>query len=586
MIRQPAQDKPTSTGAPALTAVELAGYCLLKLKRPADAEKALKDGQAKNGQSDGGYYLGIALAQQGKLDAAVAALRRAQEQPATGQAARATLLVLLKKQAQRYMARQNWEAAGEALSQAVEIAPQDAALQGMLSALGNHLPVAYLKMNKRKEAAAAWEDALQKNPTNMKIAHSLGLLYYWWAQSLETQHLGNEATVAWEGAIRNLVAVAYDDAFWARWLQERTPVIGHVLPAAAEALRKGLTDQIARRISDCQNDYLTRKRDADAARMGQLSLKVAAELQTANALKHVQASLLRQGKKADFPPLCGVLMLTHLHKVETAQNLLALVQATQTNAASTEQLRWCLSPWVFPWIMVQEHRYEDAIVHIEKQLTVQASSKDGHDLLATASLERGKILAAAGEVVDALHVWKAGLGHVRNVAKTGEEIKTAAENAAVKEATRLQNTDGEAGLKKAISLLELAQTIVDSKRLRQNLAEFYTRLGIEVGNDEKRTPAQRIEQAERHLRHALEIDPDNARTKKNLSIVLTDVGISSCNNSFGSGSTGWQRGIGLLKEAYRLDSTNTRARENLTNAGESPDLDVEEIMRLLNSARR
>jgi len=585
---------------------------LLKLNRAAEAE-ALLNGKGK-GRDGGGsdYYLGVALAHQGKIGEAIRCLQQACQQPMNGEAAQQALLALLKRQVQQKLARRDWDGASAVLSQALDLDPDNPELQQMLSVLGNHLPITYLKANQRAAAAAAWEKAQQQNPGDLRIAHSLGLLYFWWAQELEEQQQGQQAVKAWEGAIRNWVALSYGNGFWTRWKEERGQVYGPIPETAVKDLRRRLTEQLGRKIADYQNAYLTRQCNADARRMGDLSLKLAAELKTAEALQQVSESLQRQKRQAPLPPLCGVLMLNHLGQLETAQKVLALVEATQAHEASTEQLHWCLSPWVFPWIMVQERRYEEAIEHLEKKLKQNVSSQDGHDLLAMAYLGRGKLQAASGEIEGALGSWQAGLGHVRVREKVADEIRKEAENAAIREATRLQSEDGREGLKRAVQLLEKVRPIIETQRIKENLSELYTTLGVIAGNDGN------MDQAKKHLEQALKLNPDNGRAKENLALVLLDEGIGSYNRgqytaalrllrrayelapgnghvrqqvSLGLSNYGvhrWNQGYHaegdrLLREALEIDPTNEHALKNLLAAG-SAGLsvnDLEVLMRIL-----
>lgn len=534
---------------------ELAACCLLKLNRAAEAEALLTKEGDRGGRGGRDYYLGVALAHQGKTGEALRCLQEACRQSTNGGAAQQALLALLKRQAQQRIARRDWDGASAALSQALDIDPANPELQQMLSLLGNHLPVTYLKARKRKEAAAAWEKAQKEDPGNFRIEHSLGLLYFWWAQELEDQ--GTEAVVTWEGAIRNWVALSYNDGYWSHWKEERERACGPIPDSAVEGLRRKLTEQLGRKIADYQNDYLTRKRGADARRMSMLSLELAAEVRTAEALKRVGESLRRQEKRADLPPLCGVLMLKHLGQLEVAQRLLALVEVTQTNEASTEQLHWCLSPWVFPWIMVQERRYEEAIEELQKDLR-DSPSQDGHDLLAIACLERGNLLAKAGEVGRALEVWKDGLEHVRARKKTGDQIAQQAEKAAIKEATRLQRDDGHDGLDKAIRLLEKAMTVANTRRVKENLSELHTSLGVRHGNDESQPERRRMAKAKKSLEKALQLNPHNGRAKENLAIILAGESVEKFK------ADRYTDAIALLRRAHQLAPGNSHIRESLS----------------------
>lgn len=567
------------SGKPAL-ASELAACCLLRTGRYAEAEDISRK-QSDAGNRGGAYYLGLALFAQGRVVEAIAPLQEVTHQPHYGSEASQALLKILRCEAEQRMAQRDWKGAGEAVSQALALYPENRELKRMLTALGDHLPVMYLKGNKRAEAAAAWEKSQKQGPINGNTTHSLALLYFWWSQALEEQNKGEEAVAAWEGAIRNWVALCYDERFWTDWRAEREQVFGKVPDEAVENLRRKLTEQLSRKIADYQNDYLTRKRADDAHRLGLLSLELSAELKTADALKRVSESLSGQGKEtAELPPLCGVIMLKHLGQLETAQKLLSLVQTTQTNAANTEKLHWCLSPWVAPWIMVEERRYEEAIALLEKRLKKDSSSNDGHDLLATAYLERGRVLAATGEVDQALDAWNLALDHVRSRMKKTDEINEWVEKAAIREATRLQKEDGTGAVEKAIKILEKAMTIVKTDRLKQNLSEVYRVLAGSEFDDKFKSESTRKENAKRRLEKALEIDPNNGQAKRELSMVLSNMGVDKCDSAYNRNDSTWNEGVRMLKEASRLDPTNEHALKKLMAIGETPDVDIDTLLRL------
>jgi len=539
-------------------AKNLAACCLLKLGRDAEAISLLEVPPGDRSSGDDGYYLGVAFARQGRAAEAIRCLKEACRQPVNGQAAKQALLALLKRETQRKIKARDWDGAGAALSEALDIDSTDAELLETLSLLGNRLPVTYLKANRRAEAAAIWEEGQGKDPSDGKVAHCLSLLYYWDAQDLEGRKKGKEATVAWEGAIRNWVALRYNDDFWMR--MKREEIFGKVSEKDVEAIRRRLVDRLSHKIAEYQNEYLTQGRTQDSRRMSQLSLKLSAEARTAEALMQVARSLGRQGQKADMPVVSGAFMLQHVGQLEKAQRLLTQIKTTQTSEASTEQLHWCLSPWVLPWVMVQERRFQEAIEYLDRALKKTPSSEDGHDLMATAYLEQGKLLASAGDVGKALENWKSGLSHVRARKKRREEIIAEAEKATVKEATRLQEDTGSDGLTQGIHLLEKARQIADTRRIKENLSERYTVLGLRIGHDESRNRDGRMAEAKTHLEKALELNPDNGQAKQNLAVIISDEGVNLMNRDRACDA------ISPLKRANQLSPGNINIRKMLSQA--------------------
>lgn len=588
--------------APSLPVTELAACCLLKLNRSTMAEDLFR--KAGKDSDSIAYYMGISLAHQGRVAEAVIHLERATRYRKNEKPAKQALLALLKKQAEVKIRNKEWNEACAVLMKALSIDPANAEIQGMLTAIGHHLPVAYLKSDKRAQAAAEWEKAQKENPGDWRITHCLSLLYFWHAQDLEAKGRGKEAVSAWRGAIRNWVTLHFSGNFWDVWKEKRERVCGVIQEPDLEQVRRELMEKLSRRLTDFQNDYLTRKQADDAVRMNLISLELAAELRTAKALQQVLSSLQKQGRREKIPPLCGVLMLKHLGELKTAQRLLEVLQTTQTSESSAEHLYWCLSPWVLGWIMVEERRYEEAIQYLLKEVRQGEASSDGNDLLAIAFLERGKLLAEGREVERALDCWELALKNLYRRKNLTEKIKQEVEDASVKEVLRLQN-NGTADLDRGIKLLDRARQLNDSRRIRENLSELHTSLGTREGNDEARDKSTRFSKARKHLERALELNSGNGRAQQNLasvmaaeawllrergkvsdavallrrahkmspgddnirsglSAMITSQAIDRGNDSLGRGDVGGGlAAASMLKEALDIDPSNEHARKNL-----------------------
>jgi len=159
---------------------ELAACCLLKTNRSAEAEALLREGNQDAGAA--GYYGGIARAHQGKIGEAIHVLQSVPADSPYKTAAGIALLALLKKAGERRIAARDYAGAADFLTQALTLAPSDTELEQALLSLAQYMPLLYLKSGKRSEAAATWEAAQKKNPTDGQITHCLALLYFFEAQ--------------------------------------------------------------------------------------------------------------------------------------------------------------------------------------------------------------------------------------------------------------------------------------------------------------------------------------------------------------------------------------------------------------------
>jgi tetratricopeptide (TPR) repeat protein len=293
-------------------------------------------------------------------------------------------------------------------------------------------------------------------------------------------------------------------------------------------------------------------------------------------------------------------MLEHLGELGTAQSVLAVAEQRLADEECTKQLHWCLSPWALPWIMLEERQYEDAIEYLGEEVKRKASSQDANNLLARAYLEHGRQLSRGENIEQALSAWLCGLDHARDPG-IQQQIREEAEQEAVEHAIRLQRENGRENLERAIKLLEDVRAVADTPRVRKNLAEFYSSLGILEGNDESQDLRTRTAKAQRLLKKALEVDPDNVKAKHNLgatmvgeimdlyergktkqaidkarqaykmapgrddvkmllSRLLSDVGVERFK------ADDYAEGVRLLREAYQVDPTNEHAMTNLSRA--------------------
>jgi len=545
----------TAAAAPAL----LQSYCLLRLGEMEGAEALLSAAASQNSHPMAHYYLGLVQFSCGRLSQAAGCLERAVgDVEASGQA----LAVVCKFWAQTRAAEGNWEEAVDALQRALAVGSEDPELQEMLRSLGGYAAYIVVGAGRHEEAAQLWEEAQQRDPHDLRATHSLALLYYWKARSLEDAGHGAEAAKAWQGAIRNWVALCSSDEFWSRWTREREQYCGSVPANAVATLQTKLLEHLERTLTEYADAARDDHRASDLERLTLLSAKLSAERRAVEALAAAAAQLQDEGRSVDTLIICGAMMLEHLDRLPTANRLFAVLESAHPTDETTDDLHWALSPWVLAWSMVKEGSYARALDILMPALEQQASSKDGHDLAAMAHLEQGKAMAASGDILQALDTWYDGLSHVRDRRSLRDQIEGQVEETAVRESTRwkrsgprsnllarpietlrlsasvceclkkagivnlgqlvdrtmtdLRNVrklpknaqakiarelkkinlsfkpsgDDDRDLHAAISILEAALRSVNTERLRINLSEHYTSLGIIAGNEKRRDECQ------------------------------------------------------------------------------------------------
>ncbi|MCI0488155.1 MAG: hypothetical protein L0229_16325, partial [Blastocatellia bacterium] len=411
--------------------------CLLNTGQGSEAERFITSQVA---QSDGDrlrFHLALAYAQQGKTDEAVLTFLEILDKDPEDQSARQAALTLLHKQAVQKINARDWAGAGSALGDALKIDPDNSEIKQLLAGLDDMLPVAYLKANKRQEAAEVWEKAQRRNAENGKMAHSLSLLYGYWATSLEQKGEGAQVEPLWQRAIGNWVLTRYSDSFWQEWTAQRQSV--YQMPdGAISKLRASWGEELSKRFRRYVSEYEAAGKTTDAERHRRLEIIYWLEHTTASALyelKKVKCSHCLQmtaavpGSAGDLIcehsgcghslmqyrpphpiPVCGPGMLKHFGVEKEAQKLVSQTsQLPNSNNLSgdltklslpfvknnAEALSFCLSPWNQAFALVANRRFEEAIALLGAAKTKGSPDRERGILMLYACLERGKQQMAA-----------------------------------------------------------------------------------------------------------------------------------------------------------------------------------------------
>lgn len=553
------QDGPGQASGPASRRPpeqELAAFCLLKLGRPQEALARLEGQRGQQGY--GAYLRGLALANLGRLDEAVACLRQPGLPAALAQAGRQDLLTLLRLQVRAHLAAQDWAGASEALGQALEVAPQDQELLGLQADLGQCMPVVFLHSGRRPQAQETWEAAQRQDPADPEPTHCLALCYYWQARQLE--EAGDPAAdQAWQGAIRNWVALVHHPDYWQGLLRGRAGIYGELPETELTALRERLRDDLGRELARFQNQYQDQGKREQASRLAGLALALSAEVRSAEALQHVVCSLTRQGVQFRQPPPGGFMMVEHLGLSQDLQGLLNLVQTTQTNLESTEDLTWCLNGYLLPWTLLREGRHAEALELLERTSPGQPP-QPARRLMAMAQVGQAERLAKANEVEQALEI----LAKAAKLAAKGggeEVVRGALEKIAIREANRLL---GQGQFDQACQFLERCLKINDSKRLKEHLSEALNRKANKVAGDAKeqfKVGSSAFKEAERLLDRALEADPNNNAAAENKACMLL---LRAAEAAKGDNPS---RAVDYIKQAQAVAPNSPQVRQFMAAAG-------------------
>jgi tetratricopeptide (TPR) repeat protein len=274
---------PDSTDASASARARFTAACLLNAGRAVEAERFTSSQIARNGGDGFQFYLGQAHAKQGKIDEAVRVFLELLTKNPHDESVRHDAIALLHKQAVQKINVKDWSGAGSALGDALKIDPGNQEILRLLSRVDNVLPVAYLRMERRRDAAEAWEKTQRQTPENGRVAHSLSLLYGYWAMALERQGEVAKADHLWQQAMGNWVLVRYNDAFWVQWAAQRQAI--YPIPTGAiETLRETWSSTFLKWFRQSAGESVGPSTRPDPARRRMLEMQYWLERTTASAL--------------------------------------------------------------------------------------------------------------------------------------------------------------------------------------------------------------------------------------------------------------------------------------------------------------
>ena len=412
--------------------VGFAAACLLNAGRSAEAEALLAVGGASGVQLR--RMLAVAYARQNKVEEAAQIFLDLATQSDLDEETRSIAVSLLRKVAVRRIRRSDWAAGAEALGAALRLAPGDPDVRSLVSSVENVMPIAYIKAGKRAEAATAWEKIQRDAPGNGRTAHSLALLYRFWAEDLESRSARQEADGIWPLLLGNWVMALFSDSFWAEWAAARRGVYP-VSPEAVDKARERWSEDLAQYLN-AQSAARESAHDAGAAaRFRFLGERYWVERTTALALyelRKVSCPSCRQmtagvetapgrwvcgdagcgkplaSKPAHAVPVCGPAMLSHLAAEAGARALDKRASTLSNGGAVTgelaamglplaksnaEVLHICLSEFATVYALLARREFDGALSTLGK---VKGLDALGQRMFLYASLERGNQLVAAG----------------------------------------------------------------------------------------------------------------------------------------------------------------------------------------------
>jgi len=334
-----------------------------------------------------------------------------------------------------------------------------------------------LEPARRAATARAWEEQLVRQFPDLRIAHSLAVLWYWW-----TEHEANGETDGrtdqdpslpeiWERSIAYWAMLVNADAFW----QRRCRGGGDVARRAGQRLVEDLRNRLDRTSRDCK----TRHDDAVADALQRLEVVLDAEVDMGGRIAEGGIST-RHGKVT-----CGPLLLRHLRLMDAiAQQVDRALEANPRNA-DLRTLHDALSPLSHVEMLIQKQQPQQALDALAALPAEERDTPEARGMRASALRLLGDQAASVGDFERALLVWQEALDN----AQTAEDISAIRSQVAstcLKRAASMPDAQRDA----AIDLLSMAHDFVDDEKLRARLAELLVRRGIDTINRAQKKAAE------------------------------------------------------------------------------------------------
>jgi tetratricopeptide (TPR) repeat protein len=341
-----------------------------------------------------------------------------------------------------------------------------------------------LELSRRAVTAQSWEQGLKASFPDTGAAHSLSVLWYWWALAEEERLIqgggaganGNSGGAApvfpvdqmWERAIAYWAMLITSADFWTGLAK---------LPAdVASPVQAILVNRLNHKFHDLSQSYRSKGAMEAAARYQELELALATEIRTAKQV--MKAGLnTRRGKLA-----CGPLLLRRFGLLDTVKRQIA--RGLEGNPASKNllALREALSDYSSVSVLLENNKPQAALSALEALPTAERESAEAICLRARALFELGKQQASLNQLDEALCSWGEALETLRRTGgQAGTEAKITAEvvSACCTRAAAMQRRRRD----DAMALLEKGLAVVADERIRLTLADLLTQRAINTIND-------------------------------------------------------------------------------------------------------
>ena len=456
-------------------------------------------------------------------------------------------------------------------------------------------------VERRMDIAKSWSNIQKKLFPHHASIHSLALLWYWWARYSEKEQLAlltktpfeKKANLPatppldklWLNTISGWVFIIKSDDFLSQWIKSREQ-LGIQANISAEALCQKLEEHFSNLFHTLREKYRNNGDKAATKRYRDYELFFSAEMDCADKLRNNKPQLqIWKSEKKHFI-CCGRLMLDQVGLLETIMTQLE-------GAPGGEPLLDILSPYFYIGVLIENHKFDEAIRSIEALPQDIQKEKRLCRFQTKAYLEKGKQHFSLSQYEEALECWRKGFATGELREKILEAVVTQCRTKAIS----LKANDPDTATK----LLEMALNIVRGSvysgvTLKETLSVIYCDRGIsriikaqdrqknvrsasaslrstrEIAReyiDEMSDIESEIKKGVEELRKAVKLDSSNVRALEQLRIaegILADLGLEDVYGDMKAER--WGEAIDKIEAFLKREPENARAYELLENCNE------------------
>ncbi len=474
------------------------------------------------------YYLGLVLAEAGKIETSIELLHNLLTSDKSHAEAPSTLTALLAYRASLRLKDRKYKEVADDLSFAVGLEPDNEDVKRSILLVKGIDALMRIDHDTRGEQLAGVVKMLQKmqsqQPDNHILTHNLAVLSYRLASEAEEAGKEKLADSAWNQTIANWSLLLYEDGFWTEWAErERSLYELNTTADDIRSLRQAIRNRLLQDFRNYRAWYHEVNNPDRARRHREYEILFLLETKTARAMREVLNLLRKSGLPVPVSVPAGPLMLKTLGLLASAHEMVTQAQGHPVDSEKVQELKDCLSPIGRIELLMENGWMDQAEVELDKVLGKEPSNSPIRSLMATVLKEQGKQLAKLGKWEEAVRALEKCLEYTTST----QDLEDAIVSSCLDTVRQLSETGEEKDLDKAIKVLETtAKGLPRNEQLKESLATRYTRRAILLINKDRRDEG--IEE----LKRALKLDEDNGLALQNIQIAIWNktVALSNADN--------------------------------------------------------